>query len=459
VADLSPAAAQCQITPGTPLADALRRCPEAALVPRDPNQEQRAWQAICGTLYTVTPLLEPQAEHWQVILDITGCSRQYRGEVRLGATLHALLQRAAGLQAHIGMASTRLAATLAAQQATEHPLVIPPGEESAFLSSFPLRALGLPPALLEQLTFLGIQTIGEFVTLPRAAVAARFGQAAAAAHAAATGHDDQPVAPYAPPKVLTRELEVDTLTSLDRLLFVTKHLLDGLEEDLRQAFLAPRCLTLTVTFENGSHKALPLRLATAGGTAHYWLSLLRPALEQLASEYPIVRLAAQASELGVEVAQAQPLFDAAWAKAQALHTIAMRAHAVAPEAPVGFMEVQDKRLPEAVAVLHPWDKDPPPQDAACLPPETVVWQEPGLRVAKRPLPARVTTQGDRIVRVRWAGRTLYVAESVGPWRLAQSWWQQEAQRDYYRVVGNDATVLLLFYDCTTDRWYVQGLWW
>ena len=89
---------------------------------------------------------------------------------------NALAQRAAhlGLDAHVGVAGSKVAAALAARNGGG-VTVIPRGEEWSFLAPVPVALLAPSPELAATLQRWGIRCIGELAALPASAVGARLG--------------------------------------------------------------------------------------------------------------------------------------------------------------------------------------------------------------------------------------------------------------------------------------------
>ncbi|MHB8289783.1 MAG: hypothetical protein ACYDEY_11210 [Acidimicrobiales bacterium] len=201
----------------------------------------RIFQPLVDAISEITPLVEI-LQPGLYALDVRGPARYFGGEDMLcrrvreaaSAAMPALATESAGAAERaadlpgcqippgcsVGIADGYFAAMLAAQK----DLVIPRGEERAFLASLPLATLrlatllhypGIPERLvgpvakpdspglgelLDLLGVLGIHTLGAFAALPPAAVLERFGRVAWHAHALARGMDDRPLCPSLPSK-------------------------------------------------------------------------------------------------------------------------------------------------------------------------------------------------------------------------------------------------------------------
>ncbi|MDH3457038.1 MAG: DNA polymerase IV, partial [Gemmatimonadota bacterium] len=145
---------------GMSMAQALERCPDAMIVgvPRGACGEKS--KAIVAVLERFTPVVEP-ASIDEMYLDMTGTETLYRDE-SLEATarrIRTTVRDETGIVGTIGGGTTRLVAKLAAKRAKPHRtpeadgvIVVPPGEEEAFLTQFDLADIpGIGPRFQQRL--------------------------------------------------------------------------------------------------------------------------------------------------------------------------------------------------------------------------------------------------------------------------------------------------------------------
>ncbi len=134
-------------------------------------------------------------EHY---LDFRGCERMYRraGDADDDATIErvvremcAAIDRELGLPASAGIATSKPMAKVASGLAKPHGvLLVRAGDEAATLAPLPVRKLpGIGPVAEARLRALGIETLGQLVVAPDAAVKKIFGAYAAGIRAAAQG--------------------------------------------------------------------------------------------------------------------------------------------------------------------------------------------------------------------------------------------------------------------------------
>jgi DNA polymerase-4 len=153
---------------GMSTAQALRLCPGAMVVgvPRRACGERS--RAIVAVLERFTPVVEP-ASIDEMFLDLSGTEGLYRHEP-LEATARRIREavlRETRIAVSIGGGTNRLVAKLAAGRAKPHHtpeaqgvVIVPPGEEAAFLATFDLADLpGVGPRFQERLAALGLRTV------------------------------------------------------------------------------------------------------------------------------------------------------------------------------------------------------------------------------------------------------------------------------------------------------------
>ena len=126
-------------------------------------------------LFAVSPLIEQSGTDDDPVafLDLRGLGRIHRHAPGVFRAVHAALapEQARGM----AVAGNRFTAEVAARHACG-PVMVAPGEEALFLSRLPLSVLPLSKALARRLRPLGLETLGDFASLPCASVERRYGQ-------------------------------------------------------------------------------------------------------------------------------------------------------------------------------------------------------------------------------------------------------------------------------------------
>jgi DNA polymerase IV len=174
-----------------PTAQALRLCPTLRLLPPRHGVYSDYSHRVMDLVLAETPLFE-QISIDEAFLDFTGDGRA-GGEI--AAELQARIRNEIGLPCSFGVASNKLVAKIATNVGKPNGLVVvPPGEEAAFLAPLPMPMLwGVGPKTRERLAELGLSTIGDIAAYPEADLARRFGETGRALTLRARGQDDRPV--------------------------------------------------------------------------------------------------------------------------------------------------------------------------------------------------------------------------------------------------------------------------
>lgn len=180
-------------------AQALMRCPDAALRPLDASSARAANDALVETLAAWE--LPVEASGWgAAYLDmrqIEAPSDRPSARALCGDLGRRVRQTLGGdLQPALGWDSSKFTARAAACQATPGTMrLVGEAQEERFLNPLPLSLLPLPAAALQQLGWLGIRTLGQFARLPAMAVQQRFGRPGVLAQTWARGKDQRLVTP------------------------------------------------------------------------------------------------------------------------------------------------------------------------------------------------------------------------------------------------------------------------
>jgi DNA polymerase-4 len=248
VAAASAEARALGVRPGQSLQAARRACPDAVFRPGDLEAYARVSDEITRLLLDATRRVErPSADEAYADLTPEGTARV--PAVRRAEDIKDALQRRLGLDASIGLASSRLAARVASSWARPRGMVVViPGYETSFLARQPLAFLpDLPPHLESALERAGFATLGDVSSADDVVLEAAVGPAAAALRAAASGQGEAPIAIAAPPSWLLEEAPVrDPRSDRDTLLGLLDALVERACRRLRPHDLRAESLTVEV---------------------------------------------------------------------------------------------------------------------------------------------------------------------------------------------------------------------
>jgi DNA polymerase-4 len=254
VAAASAEARDAGVRPGQSLAVARRRCPDAVVRSGDLETYARISDEVSQILLQASRRVErPSADEAYVDLTRDGVSSPH--PVAAAETIKDELQRRLGLDASLGLASSRLAARVASTLARPRGLLLVlPGYEASYLSRQPLTFLpDLPPHLETALQGAGLKTLGDLAGAPAEALAEVVGPGAAQRlQQAARGQGESPIPVTAPPtRVVEETLVRDRRSDAAALLEVVEGLAGRAARRLRPFDLAAGQVVVEVTRPDG----------------------------------------------------------------------------------------------------------------------------------------------------------------------------------------------------------------
>lgn len=246
--------------------EALRLCPDAAVVAGQYEHYAEAAGRVRRLLEEFTPAVEVAALD-DFYLDFTGAERLYPD---FRATLLRVQRRVedeTGLSVSVGAATSKLVAAVASRMERPRGLkVIPPGGEEPFLAPLPIEKLhGIGPAHAAALGERGIRTIGELRRVPLEALMAAFGPAAGRQFwERARGVDGRAVEGPGTPKSISRETTIEGGTIDPELLVgLLEYLSERVGAMLRSIGRQARSLTLKIRYMDSYAAARQTRLDPA----------------------------------------------------------------------------------------------------------------------------------------------------------------------------------------------------
>jgi DNA polymerase-4 len=215
VAAASYAARKFGVHSAMPLREAARRCPQAVFLEGHPERYREQSAAVRQVLFKFTPLVE-MASIDEAYLDMTGTERLHGPAMKSADLLHQTMKLETRLNCSVGIASSRLVAKVASDQAKPNGVLrILPGLEANFLAPLDVRRLpGVGKVTEEHLREVGVRTIGDLAKLNESALGRKIGEGLAALIEKAQGRDaggwyDQEVGEGGQPKSISHEHTFD----------------------------------------------------------------------------------------------------------------------------------------------------------------------------------------------------------------------------------------------------------
>ena len=504
------------LKPGLTLPQARLLLPKLTARPRDAECERSAREALIEAAETISPRGE-EGPDGVVYLDILGLDRLYAEEShgaqgkhgtrekhrsregQIGVALMAATQ-AEGLPTKVGIASSKLAARVAADSPGS-PTIVAAGGEAQFLAPLPLTRLAPEAEVASVLDRWGIRSIGELARLPAAEIASRLGRTGSELHSIARGFDAQPLTPRRPSPTFREGMTLEwPLVSLEPFLFVGRAALDRLSHRLRARGLACKRLEVSLRLEPDGHYERAIELPAPTRDTKTLLTLVRLELEARPPGAPVAGFSLTAHPDRSPESQLS-LFGPATLSPDRLAATLARLFALLGPDRVGSPKPLDSHRPEGFR-LEAYTPPPPPEIEPSPPRGRGLL---GARTFRPPIPLEVLVAGgpqdeelamaDTIAEpvstygsepapppaVRLLSITNHpgntqeaeaegtkavkrptirgkVRVASGPWNLEEEWWSEHpVERDYWDVELSDGGIYRIYQERRSREWFADGM--
>lgn len=185
------------VTSAMPTGQARRLCPNAVFLPVDGAAYRTASVDVMEVFAQFTPLVEPLSLD-EAFLDVSSARRRLGSPSGIGAAIREQMKVELQLPCSVGVASSKFVAKLASQRAKpDGLLVVPTAQTLKFLHPLPVHALwGVGERTAATLERLGIRSVADLASYPRAGLRHALGQAQAVSlYQLAHGLDSRRVRP------------------------------------------------------------------------------------------------------------------------------------------------------------------------------------------------------------------------------------------------------------------------
>lgn len=469
------------LRPGMTLADARTILPDLAVRPADPAGDARALSRLalwCGRYSPwisaggISPDQSPETQRIEtaggagIWLDATGCAHLFGGE---DSMLDDMTRRLAGLgfSARAAMADTPGGAWAIARYTPKRKpsIVVPSGETRAALSPLPTTALGIGAAMALELHGLGLKRIADLLALPRAPLAARFGEELRSRLDAALGENSaaaEPLSPMLPTTPLVARLTfAEPIGTAEDIAAATAHLLTDLCGLMEKAAKGARRLVLTAYRMDGTTARIAIGTAQANRDASHLTQLFAEKLTNIDPGFGLDEMAL-AAPLSEDLAPAQSSLGAGQDGTDSLATLIDRLANRLGTQTVLRPATRESHLPERAAGLVP---------AVTLSAEEISFPLTNprpVRLLRPPEPVETISEepDGPPHRFRWRQVQHHVVRCEGPERIAPEWWRDETDgaRDYFRVEDSDGRRFWLYREdreagrsAAGRKWFLHGL--
>ncbi len=421
--------------------------------PKIPRRTLALLETIAEWCLRYTPLvaLDPPDG---LLLDIGGCAHLWGGEDALIADLAARLDRA-GFAYRLAVVGTIGAAWAAAHYG--EPASYAGGEERTLLSPLPLAALRLEPGTVAGLARVGLKRIGDIFDLPRAPLAARFGNDLLRQLDRALGREHEPlnprlpVAPYVAEQRFAEPIarEEDVLGTIERLAGSLKFALERRGDGARR-------IELTLFRTDGEVRRIAAGTSRPLRDANDIRALFTERLAALADEFD-PGFGFDMARLSVLVAEPCPPEQVGFGGAEdtaEIDRLVDRLSARLGAARVRKLIAQDSHIPEIAAASLPAQMSGADgwEDFRRFRAEVELAPRP-LRLLPQPEPIEAVAEvpDGPPLRFRWRRALHEVIAAEGPERIEGAWWSEQGghpsgnlARDYFRVEDKSGLRFWLF---------------
>jgi DNA polymerase IV len=233
-----------------PLRTAGRLCPHAIFLDGHHEKYGEWSDRVATILGQFSPIVEMVSID-EAYLDLAGTERLHGPPLAAADKLLRTITRTTNLPCSGGLATTRLVAKVASDQAKPRGLVwVAPGREERFLAPLPVRKIpGIGDVTERALRALGIETVEQIAAVPQEKLESIFGQWGTALFRKARGGDSYEFVIDAEPKSISHNHTFGEDTSdAEALAALLSHLSQKACKRLREAGLAARTLTLTIRY-------------------------------------------------------------------------------------------------------------------------------------------------------------------------------------------------------------------
>ena len=233
-----------------PLRTAARLCPHAVFLDGHHEKYSEWSDRVASILARFSPIVEMVSID-EAYLDLSGTARLHGPPLAAADKLLRSITQTTALPCSGGLATTRLVAKVASEQAKPRGLVwVAPGMEAHFLAPLPIRKIpGIGEVTERALRALGIETVEQLASHSQEKLEKVFGQWGTALYRKARGGDAYEFLIDAEPKSISHNHtfgeDTDNVQELESML---SHLSQKTCKRLREAGLSSRTLTLTIRY-------------------------------------------------------------------------------------------------------------------------------------------------------------------------------------------------------------------
>jgi DNA polymerase-4 len=317
------------IAAGTPLRQAVVRCPHAVYRPADPDRDRQVCTSLITLLETFSPRVAPHALAPDTVIDLDLGRISIPQAIVIMQRLAQQIATALHLAPALGVAATRFVAQRAAATASAGAaILIPPEYESTFLAPQAISALPIDADMLRRLQLLGLHTIGAVAQLPLDTLQAQFGERGRALAQLTRGGDHLPIAATTSLPTIARTARfAGPICNRGLLETAIDQLVDQLAAQLATGGWAARAIIVTLHVEDGAPWTAQRTLSAATADSATLIEAFRALSRSVQLESGVEAITLCISALAPTVTAQLELFAPASGQAKQLDHAFHRLHA------------------------------------------------------------------------------------------------------------------------------------
>lgn len=442
--------------------------PNLYLQEHDPQADRQGLRQLAVRCQQFSPIvgLEAAAEPDCLFLDVTGLGSLHGGEQNLAHDVDQAFGRR-GYTVRAAIADTLGAAWAVAHFVTRHGecSIIAPGGNFDVLCPLPVEALRLPDRTVQRLKQVGVSTVGQLATLPRASLSSRFDRSLLQRWDQATGAVQEMVVAYRPPPPLEVQWTLEHPTMRREVVEqVLVCLVERLAKQLVQQNQEALELLCQLDCADSRTARIEVGLFRATANVEHLRQLIHMQLERLVLPGPLHHIGIRAvTTVARQEHQHQLLGDDARDVPRELAgLIDHLSSRLGRDHVVGACRQADAQVEYAYRDVpltgRRWkgSRNPGP-----VKPRAIF--RPGQRPLWLPVPPlpveviAVAPEGPPVSFV-YQRRQHRVVRHWGPERIETGWWRgPSVRRDYYRVEDQQGNRFWLFRRRSDQKWFLGGI--
>jgi len=283
VASCSYEARESGVTSGMALKRARKLCPDAAILPGNPDLYARASRALFDILRDYSPMIEPASQD-EAYLDLTGTTRLFGIPADVGSRMQREVHDRLRLSASVGLGSNKLLSKVAAGCVKPAGFCdVSPGWEDAFLRPLHVRRLpGVGEVTERRLLDFNLRLCGEVAGVHTRYLEMAFGVRGRLLGERSRGIDTTPVQPRGPVRSVGASMTFDVDTNDQRAVEATlRRLVEQAAGRLRRRGRAARTVAVRLRFSDSIDVVRQCTLAAATDLERDIAPAARTLLERL----------------------------------------------------------------------------------------------------------------------------------------------------------------------------------